>query len=643
MASGVAARRQIRQASVAPEEAGSKRFVCPSRPIASDEERFTYFKAGKLALGWVVECNNAADAEALRNAYSTFATIVPRKQSPYYGVYSSTFVRLPFPVFVEDWEDIKNGLRRIGIRYSARIEGMAFEAIRRSRERFNLSRLKTLESPPSYRTDFLINDAKPLPFQEVAIEYVKALQYRGVIGDDMGLGKTMSGICALFDSGATRKLVVTKNCLTPSFYARLQQWTGKTPEEMAITVSAVGEFRKRPLTERDKQRQASPVYTGLREYQLPFSAPFDRCEILIVHYAILNKWLPRLLEWRPDIVVFDEGHTLCNPNSQLTQSARVLSEQVESVVVMTGTPGSNRPRELFHLFDLVFPYRYGDFHHFGLRFCDAQLVEEPRKVYDKVLKVERTQKVQVMNYDGASNKKELFYRLRATGMVRRLKKDVLDQIPYTDIPMTLMVSDHYLEAEAECVAEVKEAAARGEPTSLLAKLLRLSAEEKIEWAKEWIPTFLEQKKGPLVVFFHHNSVGNALRDFFKDNGVKMLCMFGPHTDKDFERRFQTEEDIEVALISYAIGRDGLTLTRSADMLLLEYTWVPGWIDQAKDRIRRYGQENAISYYCPYFLGSTDERIVDCVISKKSVLAAVLDNNQDKVLPQFDDNGLTYGL
>ena len=123
----------------------------------------------------------------------------------------------------------------------------------------------------------------------------------------------------------------------------------------------------------------------------------------------------------------------------------------------------------------------------------------------------------------------------------------------------------------------------------------------------------------------------------------MLCMFGPHTDKDFERRFQTEEDIEVALISYAIGRDGLTLTRSADMLLLEYTWVPGWIDQAKDRIRRYGQENAISYYCPYFLGSTDERIVDCVISKKSVLAAVLDNNQDKVLPQFDDNGLTYGL
>lgn len=636
-------RRMVRAPSVPQEEEGEKRRIFPRRPIRSDEERFSYFRAGKLALGWLVECDNAGDAEILRAAYPTFATIMSDKQSPYFNVYASTFVRLPFPVFVEDWENIKSGLNRIGIRIPKQMEGMALEAIRRSRGRFELSRQPELAEEPSYQTDFLIEGAKPLPFQEVAIEYVKRMQYRGIIGDDMGLGKTMSGICALFDSGATRKLVVTKNCLTPSFYSRLCQWTGKTPEDTAIVVSAEGVFRKRPLTEKEAERGVSPIYTGLRNYQIPFTADLNDCEILIVHYAILSKWLPRLLEWKPDIVVFDEGHTLCNPNSQLTQSARVLSENIDSVVVMTGTPGSNRPRELFHLFDLVFPYRYGDFHHFGLRFCDARLVEEPRKVFDRVTKSIRTQQVEVMNYDGASNKKELFYRLRATGMVRRLKKDVLDQIPYTDIPLTLTVSDRYLDAEAVCVQEVREAAEQGKQESLLAKLLQLSAEEKIEWAKEWVPTFLEQKKGPLVIFFHHNTVGEAMLAFFREANVPVLCMFGQHKDRDFEYRFQNDETIEVALISYAIGRDGLTLTRSADMLLLEYTWVPGWIDQAKDRIRRYGQENAISYYCPYFMGSTDERIVDCVISKKSILSAVLDNNQDTVLPKFKEDDLLCGM
>lgn len=602
------------------------------RPIASDAERFGYFKAGKMGLGWLVECDNAAQAETLRAAYPTYATLVPAYLSPYKGVYSSTFVRLPFPVFKEDWEAIESGLKQAGIQVPDKVRNMGHEAIRRAHERFLLSKLPNFgaDGGGGYATGFLRDGYAPLPFQEVAIEYTRKMGYRGIIGDDMGLGKTMSGICVLFNASQGRKLIVTKNSLTPSFYARLKEWTGKTESEMAVAVSATGKARKGP----GKHPNAHPEWLGLKKYNVPFDADIDRYEVLIVHYAILKKWLPRLMEWKPEAVVFDEAHTLCNPDSLLTQSARRLSEQVDSVVAMTGTPGSNRPRELFHLFDLVFPYRFGDFHHYGLRFCDAHLVKQPRTVFNKETGRRETKQVEVMDYDGASNLKELFYRLRATGMVRRLKNDVMAQIPFEDIPMVLPVSDEYWAREEECVRKVQEARSKGETESLLSKLLLLAAEEKIKWASEWIPDFLENRNGPLVVFFHHNSAGDALREFARDKGIKTMCLYGNHKDDDFEHRFQTDEGVELALVSYAIGRDGLTLTRSAHMLLLEYSWVPGWIDQAKDRLRRYGQERLISYYCPYLEGTTDERVVECVVKKKDILSAVMDNRSDTVLPHF---------
>lgn len=634
MVSRVVKRPSFAPAVISPKSTSKPKKILQPRPIQSDEERFSYMKAGKIAIGWVLECDNEAQAETVRSAYSTFATIMKKSESPYKGIYSSVFVRLPFPVVRQDLEAIQQGLYRAGIRMPDKVAHIGAESVRRAHDRFLMSKMPRFDEAsgqkPEYATDFLQDGVTPLPFQEVAIEYVRRFGYRGVIGDDMGLGKTMSGICVLENAGMGRKLVVTKNSLTPSFYSRLKDWTGKDERNMAVAVAAASEPRKRP----SKHEGDHEYWRGLRSHQVPFNGDINEYDTLIVHYTILEKWLPRLLEWKPDVVVFDEAHTLCNPDSKQSKAAAQIIGQTDSVVLMTGTPGNNRPRELYHLFNLVFPYRFGDFHHFGLRFCDAKTTLQPRVYKDRSTGMRVTKQVEVLDYDGASNLKELYYRLRATGMVRRLKKDVLDQIPYTDIPITLEVSGEYLEKEAQCLQEVREAETRGKSESLLAKLMRISAEEKIKWATEWIPDFLENKNGPLVVFFHHNSVGEALLEYARKHGIKTLTLFGQHQDDDFEASFQTDEEVELALISYSVGRDGLTLTRSAHMLLLEYTWVPGWLDQAKDRIRRIGQERDISYYCPYFMGSADEIVVDCVTQKKEVLSALLDNRADTVLPDF---------
>lgn len=59
-------------------------------------------------------------------------------------------------------------------------------------------------------------------------------------------------------------------------------------------------------------------------------------------------------------------------------------------------------------------------HAFGVRYCDAQ---------QKYLWVKGGRRQQVWDYKGAKNLDELRILLEATIMIRRLKNDVLDQLP----------------------------------------------------------------------------------------------------------------------------------------------------------------------------------------------------------------------
>jgi SNF2 family DNA or RNA helicase len=82
-------------------------------------------------------------------------------------------------------------------------------------------------------------------------------------------------------------------------------------------------------------------------------------------------------------------------------------------IFVTGTPIPNRPAELFPFLQQIDPEGMGKSHDkFVFRYCDAK--------YDTWGH---------LNTKGASNLDELQERLRATCLVRRLKKDVLDDLP----------------------------------------------------------------------------------------------------------------------------------------------------------------------------------------------------------------------
>ncbi len=80
---------------------------------------------------------------------------------------------------------------------------------------------------------------------------------------------------------------------------------------------------------------------------------------------------------------------------------------------MTGTPALAKPRELFPLLSILRPDVFTNFRDFGNRYCDPR----PSRYFKGI------------EYDGSTNARELHYILTRSLMIRRLKKDVLRELP----------------------------------------------------------------------------------------------------------------------------------------------------------------------------------------------------------------------
>ena len=82
--------------------------------------------------------------------------------------------------------------------------------------------------------------------------------------------------------------------------------------------------------------------------------------------------------------------------------------------MLSGTPALSKPKELFNLLKIIRPDKFLDFKPFGVRFCDPSVVSYGRGTH--------------LEYNGSTNRNELHFVL-STVMIRRLKKEVLSELP----------------------------------------------------------------------------------------------------------------------------------------------------------------------------------------------------------------------
>jgi SNF2 family DNA or RNA helicase len=428
------------------------------------------------------------------------------------------------------------------------------------------------------------------PFQWAGVRYVLDAR-RTFLADEQGLGKTVQALAALEVDDAFPAVVVCPASLKLNWEREAQRWL---PHRTRAVLSGRG--------------TAAP-----------------RADLTIVNYEIVAAHREALVRARPQALVLDESHYCKNPRAKRTQAVRKLARALPQGALrlaLTGTPVMNRPDELIPQLRIL--GRLEDFGS-GARFS--------------------------RQFEGIGSEERLHWHLRRRCFVRRLKREVLPQLPakrQVVVPVALDNEAEYRMAEEDVIAWLREqplelaelnakiaATLRAERLAQLNTLKRLAARGKLSAATTWIHDFLESGE-PLVVFSHHAEVQQTLLARFPDAGHLLGGDSAAARDATV-RAFQDGSGPPLLVCSTLVAAQGITLTRASNVAFLELEWTPALHDQAEDRCHRIGQHDAVTAWYLLAASTIDETIAELLQRKRGVVAAVTDGRAR------DDEGMVDGV
>ena len=246
-------------------------------------------------------------------------------------------------------------------------------------------------------------------------------------------------------------------------------------------------------------------------------------------------------------------------------------------------------------------------------------------------------------FQGVGAEERIHWHLRRRCFVRRLKADVLPQLPakrQVVVPVALDNEREYRQAEHDVIAWLREqpldlgelearvaAALRAERLAQLNVLKRLAARGKTGPALAWIDDFLASDE-PLVVFCGHREVQDLVLERFPD-AAHLLGRDSVEQREAAVQAFQDPAGPQLIVCSTRVGAQGITLTRASNVAFLDLEWTPAIHDQAEDRCHRIGQHDAVTAWYLLAAETIDETMIELIARKRGIVGAVTDGRRDE--------------
>ncbi|HEX4365107.1 MAG TPA: DEAD/DEAH box helicase [Solirubrobacteraceae bacterium] len=428
------------------------------------------------------------------------------------------------------------------------------------------------------------------PFQWAAVRYALDAR-RCFLADEQGLGKTVEALATLEADGAYPAVVVCPAALKLNWRREAEHWL---PHRSVALVEG---------------RVAVP----------------PQADITILNYEIVAAHGESLGRRKPRALVVDESHYCKNPQAKRTQAVRQLASSVVTGglrLALSGTPVLNHAEELVSQLRVI-----GRLEDFG---SGAQFARRFR---------------------GELSEERLHWHLRRRCFVRRLKSEVLPQLPakrQVVVPVALSNTKEYRLAEEDVIAWLRSqpldlrelqakiaATLRAQRLAQLGTLQRLAARGKLAAALAWISDFLASGEA-LVVFARHVEVQEALIERFPD-AVHLLGRDSAAVRDAAVEAFQAPDGPQLLVGATRVAGQGITLTRASNVAFLELEWTPAMHDQAEDRCHRIGQHDAVTAWYLLAADTIDETMAALIQRKRGVIAAVTDGHQ------LDGDGLVEAV
>jgi SWI/SNF-related matrix-associated actin-dependent regulator 1 of chromatin subfamily A len=469
-----------------------------------------------------------------------------------------------------------------------------------------------------------------LPFQKAGVHY--ALRHVGtLIGDEMGLGKTIQALGIINGTSCKRVLIVVPASLRINWRNECAKWL------------------TRPLT------------VGLAD-----SKNFPNTDIVICHYDVVHRHHDaiRKVEW--DLLVCDEAHfmksgtkarralyVLGGKGREKGKVVEVSPIPAKRRVFLTGTPILNRPVELWPLVSALAPEKFPSFWGFVNR-------------YTNVLRTRYG-----IQFEGGRNLPELQRVLRETVLIRRLKSDVLTELPAKRRQVVELPADEFVGAvdsewdvikghqdrlahlraavevakagetlaEYEAAVEALKAGVR-EAFTELARLRHETALSKVPYVVSHVKDTVDEGH-KVVIFCHHKDVARQLEAAFDGQCVRCDGDVPLDDRQRLADLFQTKDYLKVFIGTFATASVGLTLTAASRVVFAELDWVPANVQQAEDRCHRIGQAESVLVQHLVLSGSLDAYMASRLVEKMDVIDKALDRmaSNEPLCPIFGAKGV----
>jgi len=420
---------------------------------------------------------------------------------------------------------------------------------------------------------------KPFPYQVEGSAFLQKKR-RGILADEMGLGKTVQAILALNEKPPGQVLIVAPASVVDVWDVEFHRWG--TPFKRDVMVVRTG---KDVLPESDSL-------------------------VVVASYSLFSK--VGCLDRKWDCVIFDEAHFLQGRKSQRTIAAKGL--YARTIWMLTGPPMRSRPANLWSLLNILDRENYKNYHACGIKFCDAKREFVPGRGY-------------IWNYDGKSNQEELNEILYGKYMLRRTKKQVMDDLPDKTIQYVSITNEAIARAERSSLNKIMEEYEDDGVSVLgrhIAELRRETAMRKLHYSIDFIENLLVAVD-KVIVFCYHRCMMEELTTRLKKYHPVAISGSTPGNKRQrIVKNFQEKPKHRVFIGQIEAAGTGITLTAASHVVFVESSWVPSDNAQAEARPHRIGQKNPVNVYYLNIKGSIDDRVTAVCQGKEKTTREIIE-------------------